>query len=63
MIDHLELLKSISFGERVAEDETGALGNYFVETDQWSRIYEGEIDIIRGEKGSGNRFMPFRIML
>lgn len=48
-----QLLKEITFGARVAEDETGELAKYFVETDQWSRIFKGEIDIIRGEKGSG----------
>jgi hypothetical protein len=52
-MERLQLLKNISFGERVAEDETGALGKYFVETDQWDRIFKGEIDVIRGEKGSG----------
>jgi hypothetical protein len=34
-MDRLQLLKGISFGERVAEDETAALAKYFVETDQW----------------------------
>jgi hypothetical protein len=52
-MDRLQLLKSISFGQRVAEEETAALAKYFVETDQWERILKGEIDVIRGEKGSG----------
>jgi hypothetical protein len=52
-MERLELLKAISFGERVAEDETTALARYFVETDQWERILKGEIDVVRGEKGSG----------
>jgi hypothetical protein len=52
-MERLQLLKSISFGQRVAEDETAALAKYFVETDQWDRILKGEIDVIRGEKGSG----------
>ena len=52
-MDRMQLLKSISFGERVAEDETTALAKYFVETDQWDRILKGEIDVVRGEKGSG----------
>jgi hypothetical protein len=52
-VERLQLLKGISFGERVAEDETAALARYFVETDQWDRILKGEIDIVRGEKGSG----------
>jgi hypothetical protein len=52
-MERLQLLKSITFGERVAEDETSALGQYFVETDQWERIFDGKIDVIRGDKGSG----------
>jgi hypothetical protein len=44
---------SAHFGERVAEDETSALGQYFVETDQWDRIFDGKVDVIRGDKGSG----------
>jgi hypothetical protein len=52
LIDKLYLLKSISFGERVAEDEINELAKYFVETDQWSRMVQGEIDIVRGAKGS-----------
>jgi hypothetical protein len=52
-MERLQLLKNISFGERVAEDETAALAKYFVETDQWDRILKGEIDVVRGEKGYG----------
>jgi hypothetical protein len=52
-VDRMQLLKKISFGARVAEDETGELGNYFVETDQWDRVFGGEIDVIKGDKGAG----------
>jgi hypothetical protein len=49
----LDLLKQMSFGSQVAEDEVNALASYFVETNQWARIANGDIDIIRGEKGAG----------
>jgi hypothetical protein len=49
----LDLLKQMSFGVQVAEDEINELASYFVETNQWERIAKGDIDIIRGEKGSG----------
>jgi hypothetical protein len=49
----LELLRNLSFGARVAEEETAELAKYFVETDQWNRIFRGEIDIIQGDKGAG----------
>ncbi len=52
-MDRLTLLKQLSFGARVAEEETAGLASYFVETDQWNRIFRGEIDIVRGEKGAG----------
>jgi hypothetical protein len=49
----LDLLRKMSFGVQVAEDEVNELAGYFVETNQWARIAKGEIDIIRGEKGAG----------
>ena len=52
-MDRLDLLKSLSFGSQVAEDEIQSLGSYFVKTDQWNRILKGDIDIVRGEKGAG----------
>jgi hypothetical protein len=52
-MDKLCLLTSISFGARVAEDEINELAKYFVETDQWSRMVKGEIDIVRWAKGAG----------
>jgi hypothetical protein len=52
-MERIDLLKSISFGSRVAEDETNELASYFVETDQWGRIFRGEIDIVKGDKGAG----------
>lgn len=47
-----EILEGISFGRRIAE-EVAELSSYFVETDQWKRIYLGEVDIVYGPKGSG----------
>ena len=52
-MDKLALLTQVSFGARVAEEETGELASYFVETDQWNRIARGEIDVVRGDKGAG----------
>ena len=45
----VDLLRQMSFGSQVAEDEVNALASYFVETNQWAQIAKGEIDIIRGE--------------
>lgn len=47
------ILQETSFGKRIAEEEIDDLARYFVETDQWRRIFGGEIDIIFGDKGAG----------
>src|SRR5437879_6778613 len=47
------VLSSMTFGHRVAEEETDVLATYFVETDHWDRLYRGDIDVIYGPKGSG----------
>lgn len=52
-MQRLDLLKQLSFGAQIAEDEVQELANYFVQTHQWDQIANGKLDIIRGEKGSG----------
>jgi hypothetical protein len=47
------VLKGASFGARVAEEEVDQLADYFVETDQWERLLQGDVDIVYGPKGSG----------
>jgi hypothetical protein len=47
------LLQAASFGRRIAEEERDDLSHYFVETDQWRRLFAGEIDVVYGAKGSG----------
>jgi hypothetical protein len=49
----LDLLRQITFGAQVAEEEATSLASYFVETNDWARVNRGEIDIVRGDKGSG----------
>lgn len=48
-----DILQQSSFGARVAEEESKQLEKYFVSTDQWTRTFNGEVDIIYGAKGSG----------
>jgi hypothetical protein len=48
-----ELLRQVSFGSRVAEEESTSLKNYFVETNEWKRVYGREVDVVYGPKGSG----------
>lgn len=49
----LSVLKSASFGKRTAEEEREHLRTFFVETDQWRRVIDGEIDVVYGSKGAG----------
>jgi hypothetical protein len=47
------VLTATDFGKRIAEEEADALESYFVETEQWRRVFAGEIDVVYGAKGSG----------
>lgn len=49
----LEVLKSIDFGQSVAEQELDQLQHYFVKTSQWQELYHGQTDVVYGAKGSG----------
>ena len=53
MNSKLEVLKRLEIGERVAEEESDNLEKYFVETDQWQQMWDGNIDVVYGPKGSG----------
>ena len=52
-MDRRLLLRELTFGGRVAEEEGDKLDAYFVETDQWHRIVSGKVDVVFGAKGSG----------
>ncbi|MFK4208158.1 P-loop ATPase, Sll1717 family [Streptomyces sp. NPDC030920] len=47
------VLKELTFGARVAEEEASELASYFVETEQWNQVWQDEVDIVYGPKGSG----------
>jgi hypothetical protein len=49
----LDILKSLSLGQRVAEDELSELATYFVETSQWDDMLKGRKDVVYGPKGTG----------
>lgn len=49
----VDVLQNLSVGSRVAEDEVDTLASYFVETDQFRRLVNGDIDIVFGSKGAG----------
>jgi hypothetical protein len=51
--DKRTVLASISFGQRVAEEELQELSRYFVQTEQWRRLLAGEADVVYGAKGAG----------
>ena len=47
------IVKSMKLGSRTAENEQNTLGEYFVETESWRKVYEGEVDLILAPKGGG----------
>lgn len=53
MPDSNDVVKDSNFGSRIAEDEVDELHSYFVETEQWRKLFSGEVDIVLGSKGSG----------
>ena len=48
-----EALPEADFGQRIAEEEGESLTAYFVETDNWRRLFAGDIDMDLWPKGSG----------
>lgn len=48
-----QLLENLKFGERIAEDEKQELTKYFVSTESWRKIKNGDTDIVFGAKGCG----------
>ena len=52
-MDLQQVVQAIKFGSRVAEDERDDLSAYFVETENWRKVYEGDADVIFAPKGGG----------
>lgn len=52
-MDVQQVVQSITMGSRIAEDERDDLSSYFVETENWRKVYQGEADVIFAPKGGG----------
>lgn len=48
-----QIVQSVSFGGRTAEDEAEQLARYFVETEAWRTVWDDEVDIVFAPKGGG----------
>lgn len=44
---------NITFGDRVAENESQDLSGYFIKTEHWGNVRNGKADIVFGAKGAG----------
>lgn len=55
--EKLEILKTLNFGKRIAEDEATELSRYFYETHLFRELRDGKIDIVYGQKGAGKSAM------
>lgn len=49
----IDILRGSNFGSRTAEEEQDSIGSYFVQTEQWRRVFSGAVDVVYGPKGSG----------
>lgn len=52
-VDKRAIIEDITFGGRTAEDEVEKLSKYFVETEQWRKVWADEVDIVFAPKGGG----------
>ncbi len=57
-----DVLETLTFGRRIAEEERELLGKYFVATDQWRQVRAGDADIVYGAKGSGKSALYFLLL-
>lgn len=48
-----EIIQRVSFGESIAEQEAEKLKDYFLQTEFWNSIRNGNNDIVYGAKGAG----------
>lgn len=48
-----EIITDLNIGSRTAEDEVDRLETYFVETENWRKVWQDEVDIIFAPKGGG----------
>lgn len=49
----MDSMLNISFGDRVAENESQDLSVYFIKTEHWEKLVSGKADIVFGSKGAG----------
>ena len=56
------IYESIRFGNRVAEDESNQLSNYFLDTKHWTGLIEGDVDVVLGPKGSGKSALYLNLL-
>lgn len=49
----MDNILDITFGDRVAENESSQLTSYFIKTEEWQKVREGKADVIFGSKGAG----------
>lgn len=54
------LLRNLTLGSTAAENEFRTLGNYFLETNSFSRTVRGDVRVVTGRKGAGKSAIFFR---
>lgn len=59
--ENLSPLSSLSIGDPMAENEMSTLGLYYLPTDQFHRVINGDANMVVGRKGSGKTALFIRV--
>ena len=61
LFENLSPLSSLSIGDPMAENEMTTLGRYYLATDQYNRVMNGDANLVVGRKGSGKTALFIRV--
>lgn len=61
LFENLSPLSSLSIGDPMAENEMTTLGSYYLPTDQFHRVINGNANMVVGRKGSGKTALFLRV--
>lgn len=61
LFENLSPLSSLNIGDPMAENEMTTLGSYYLPTDQFHRVINGNANMVVGRKGSGKTALFLRV--
>jgi hypothetical protein len=61
-MEKIDILRETNIGERIAEEESQILTDFFLETHIWEQFFAGEIDVVYGAKGAGKSALYLNLL-